>query len=292
MLLLSISSYAQVMGIVLDSITGKPIPYLNILVEGGTIGTSSNEQGKFELNDYNLKKRVVFSGIGYATKRMVLNKNGLNNVILTPEAIELAEVVLNSNKVEKKRILGQFKKSKINKFKGGFEKPKIRVRYFAYDSDYEATPFLKKIKFFAISDVKEAVLNLRFYKKNEDGSPGDYLYDKNIIITAQRGRKYTEVDLLSLHIRFPENGFFIAFEWLFVEQNKYEYMATVDGQRKKVKSIGYAPSIGSIPKELDGHSWEFVDGNWIKVKRNSNDDFSIRHRNKFDVLAMELTLSN
>ena len=62
MLLLSISSYAQVKGIVLDSITGKPIPYLNILVEGGTIGTSSNEEGKFELKGYNLKKRVVFFG--------------------------------------------------------------------------------------------------------------------------------------------------------------------------------------------------------------------------------------
>ena len=235
---------------------------------------------------------MFFSGIGYETKRMVLSEDELNNVILIPKAIALEEVVLNFNKVEKERILGQFKKSKINKFKGGFEKPKIRVRYFAYDSDYESTPFLKKIKFFAISNVKEAVLNLRFYKKNEDGSPGDYLHDKNIIVITQKGRKYTEVDLSPLQIRFPKNGFFIAFEWLFVEQNKYEYMATVDGQRKKFKSIGYAPSIGSIPKELDENSWEFVDGNWIKVKRNSDDDYSIRHRNKFDVLAMELTLSN
>ena len=41
---------AQIKGVVKDSISGKPIPYVNILVEDENIRTTSEEDGEFTIN--------------------------------------------------------------------------------------------------------------------------------------------------------------------------------------------------------------------------------------------------
>lgn len=47
LLFLSISALAQQKGIVKDSISKQPIPYVNISVENENIGTTSEENGAF-----------------------------------------------------------------------------------------------------------------------------------------------------------------------------------------------------------------------------------------------------
>jgi hypothetical protein len=45
--LFSISLSAQIKGVVKDSLTGNPIPYVNIWIENENIGTTSEEDGSF-----------------------------------------------------------------------------------------------------------------------------------------------------------------------------------------------------------------------------------------------------
>ena len=47
--LISFSLSAQIRGVVKDSISGEPIPYVNIWVENETIGTTSEADGTFFL---------------------------------------------------------------------------------------------------------------------------------------------------------------------------------------------------------------------------------------------------
>jgi hypothetical protein len=69
LLFISFISIAQIKGTVTDT-EGKPLAYVNIYVEGTYIGTTSNDQGNFELN-YITSKQVslIFQYLGYKTQK-------------------------------------------------------------------------------------------------------------------------------------------------------------------------------------------------------------------------------
>ena len=100
----------------------------------------------------------------------------------------------------------------------------------------------------------------------------------------------TEIDVCDLNILFPEKGFFLAFEWLIIKENKFENKARLEGEKKRRIFIQYAPNVGIIPS-LKANSWALDGGIWKKIKK-TGDDHSKRYRNKYPVLAIELTLSN
>lgn len=69
-LLLSLTGFgqpAQLKGVVTSK--GEPVPFANVLIEGTTIGTSTNENGVFVLEHPTGKITLVISGIGYKTLR-------------------------------------------------------------------------------------------------------------------------------------------------------------------------------------------------------------------------------
>ena len=61
-------AFSQIRGVVKDSISGEPIPYVNIWVENETIGTTSETNGSFSL-DIKEEKLLVFSALGYEIKK-------------------------------------------------------------------------------------------------------------------------------------------------------------------------------------------------------------------------------
>ena len=65
LILISGSLSAQIKGVVKDSLTGNPIPYVNIWVENENIGASSEENGTFEIYTSEKSKNLIFSAIGF-----------------------------------------------------------------------------------------------------------------------------------------------------------------------------------------------------------------------------------
>ena len=60
-------------------------------------------------------KFILFSAIGFETKK--INSNSIKNIIeLQPLVTELKEVIIKSEKLTQKIIIGEFKKSKINHY--------------------------------------------------------------------------------------------------------------------------------------------------------------------------------
>lgn len=97
-LLLTTLSFSQVKGTVKDS-NGKPLPFVNIFEENTYNGTTSNEQGKFELNiRIPGKHNIIFQYLGYQTSKQVVdivNATTQLEVVLQEENIMLNEVVIN-----------------------------------------------------------------------------------------------------------------------------------------------------------------------------------------------------
>ena len=101
LLLISQINYAQLRGIVSDE-KGDPLPFVSIFIENSYIGTTTNEQGEYELR---VKKPgkfiIVFQYLGYKTKKI---KYVLEPIIqkldvqLLEENITLNEVVIDKSK--------------------------------------------------------------------------------------------------------------------------------------------------------------------------------------------------
>jgi hypothetical protein len=247
LLLYTQPGYTQLKSVVIDSLSKAKIPYVNIWVENENTGTTSNLEGAFELA-LEKPKILIFSAIGFQTKR-ISSENIGNFVALQPAGIELAEVMVSAKKQQKRQELkiGTFKKKEINAYFACSSTPWIVARYFAYEEAYAQSPFLKSIKVLTQSRIGNARFNIRIYRKNSEGAPEGYLYDKNIIGIAKKGKTFTELDISDLHLVFPKEGLFIAIEWLIIDENKYEYKYVTEDSnilkpkwfciKKKIKSL-------------------------------------------------------
>ena len=72
-LIFSISNFAQIKGTVTDE-KGNPLPFVSIFEEGTYRGTTSNEQGKYQLQVKEIgKNRIVFQYLGFKTQNVTIS---------------------------------------------------------------------------------------------------------------------------------------------------------------------------------------------------------------------------
>lgn len=71
-----------------------PIPFANVIIDGTTIGTSSDENGKFTLNKANDKSfKLIVSAIGYKTAHVTIKASGNNTEFIKINLIEASEAL-------------------------------------------------------------------------------------------------------------------------------------------------------------------------------------------------------
>jgi TonB-dependent SusC/RagA subfamily outer membrane receptor len=84
----------RITGTVTDAQTGDPIIGGNIVVEGTTIGTTTDVDGKFALDVPQANAVVVVSFVGYLSERVTITGQSNLAVKLTPDIKKLDEVVV------------------------------------------------------------------------------------------------------------------------------------------------------------------------------------------------------
>lgn len=127
--LFSIFSFGQIKGTVTD-INNEPLAFVSIYIENTYIGTTTNENGKYELM-YNGDKNiaVIYQYLGYKTQKNILNITNfpyINDVKLIEENFNLSEVVVTNgvnpadevirNAVKSKKV----NSAKTDKFEADF----------------------------------------------------------------------------------------------------------------------------------------------------------------------------
>ncbi len=93
-------------GIVVDSLTHEPLPLATVYVNGTTQGTTTDNEGRFELKDVPIPATVVFSFVGYLPKALDLERNPGELTIGLRTNDELPEIVVSgkSNKIRKEDL--------------------------------------------------------------------------------------------------------------------------------------------------------------------------------------------
>ena len=84
----------EITGTVVDSTDRTPLPGVNIAVEGTTIGTSTNAQGRYALDVPPDAEILVFSFVGYAPKREPIGSRSRIDVALVSDVQLLEDVVV------------------------------------------------------------------------------------------------------------------------------------------------------------------------------------------------------
>ncbi|GGZ25400.1 SusC/RagA family TonB-linked outer membrane protein [Echinicola pacifica] len=84
----------KVTGAVMDADSGEPIPLVNILVKGTSVGTVTDFDGKFNISVPDPNGTLVFSYIGFSTQEIPLNGKNSLSVKLKADDTSLEEVVV------------------------------------------------------------------------------------------------------------------------------------------------------------------------------------------------------
>lgn len=287
-ILIPLNSFSQISGFVINKETDQLIPFSNIWVENELLGTTSDYNGNFKLNDSLVNRTVIVSAIGYETQKFLLSENS-NKILLVPKSYEIEEIVIKPVEQEEKEI-GKFNESKIEHYYSCGAKPWIAARYFSNKEEYAETPFLSQIEIMTMSYSDSAIFGLRFLSVNESGEPSDDLLSEFIIVKPKKGYSKTTIDLTEYYLKFPEHGLFIATEFYVIDKNLYEFERISRKTKEKVIAKNYGPLIGNILEKNYENSWIYVYGEWRKsFKINSSKK---KYKNKYWNLAITVKLSN
>lgn len=214
LILIQTTVSAQLRGIVKDSLTGQPIPYVSIWVEGESIGTTSEEDGTFIIHSG--KDRIlIFSALGYDKVHITPSQN--SEILMSPKSTVLEEMIVVPRKGTKTREIGETENTLSEAFDSA---PSIDLKYFPYLEGYKKTKFLKKVVIYTDSRIPEAILKLHFYNVDADGNPGEELLKDEYRVTVKQGVGKSSFNIAELGLTMPKNGIYIGFEKLMIEENR------------------------------------------------------------------------
>jgi hypothetical protein len=263
--LITFSTFAQIKSTIIDSTTKEPIPYVNISVQGEkNIEFSADENGSFTLPEVNASAEIVLSAVGYANTTLGISEIR-QNILLTPKPIELAEVVIGNKKGVHSFVVNPVKKAKHTFMGagGGTNGSLLHATYIPYKVAYAATPYIDKIRLKTGGDFSYT-FNVRLQAVNEDGSPGDYLHNENILVKVKKGQKYADIDFSKTHLTIPEEGIFIAIEHIAIKENRLSHYD--DGSNFPAHLYAYGPTFLCEIGE-DQMGWSYNEGKWKRYPK-------------------------
>lgn len=277
---LSINSFGQSKVVIQDKETKEPVPYVNIAIADEKIEFNADENGFFTLPETDPSKTIYFSAVGY-DKLSLQVLEIKDTIFLDPKPIALNEVVIGSGKKANSVVINPIKKAKKKWYAagGGMGSTLMSARYFPFKEEYTTTPFLNKVKF-RVNAEKEYTFNIRLCSVNADGSPGDYLYGENILVTVDKKEKYVEVDFSKIAVRIPKAGLFIVMEHLAIKPNRLTILGDDDSFPPHMYAYGPV-TLYEATETKEG--WTYKNGTWMP---------NAKTKNGYPKMAMEVTLTD
>ena len=163
----------RIKGLVTDSVSGEPLPYVSIIVKGTTTGAATDLDGRFSLTVPSSAsgKMLEVSYLGYSTKQVSLKSGQSLSIQLAPTGIALNEVVVKPGRERYRRRDNPavaFVKNVIERRDANDPR---NHDYYSYDR------YQKML--FAMNDYKP--------KKREDGKTGKFDFLEEFIDTLDVG---------------------------------------------------------------------------------------------------------
>jgi hypothetical protein len=197
----------------------NPIVLANVSLNQTSIGTYTNSNGEFSVENIKLSDTLKISCIGYKS-RSVCVKDVEGPIILISSSINIDEVTINGKRNSKSFKIGFYKMRSILPYTHGSS---INTKLATF-LPYESSPaFIEKILLPITNANDTTQLRIFLYDVSEDGSPGKEVYSKIAILKDIKNK----VDVSDQKIRMPLGGIFVGVEWLF-EPTKPEDLNNIE----------------------------------------------------------------
>jgi hypothetical protein len=251
-------SYCQINGLIYNKITSKGIPYATLITNDSLLTVCADTNGIFciDIEHAKLIKYLAIKSVGYKTRQVFVNEDFLN-IALDPIRSEpfKAEHKKETPKGKIKEI-GIPKIKLLNPVFGSRAYENTEIALFI-ENKAKKRGVLQSISFFiAKSGIFNAPFRLRIYKNNK-GVVSDELILDDIFLTGYQKNDWNTFDISKYKTDFPEEGCFVAIEWMNISCSKYHY--DLDDKAKGLgMTIGLTDSVTDIIsyKRYNHKAWE------------------------------------
>lgn len=199
----------------LDSLTKKPIEFVNVGVLSKGMGTVTDENGFFQLNlpDSLKENELKISCIGYESKKISIKKLiDLNTLLIKPAAINLDEIKVVVKRNPTYKTLGNDTKTKS--IIAGFTSNNLGSELAVKLNIKHPETKLKNVKFNIVSNPFDSlVFRFNVYNTDDNGKPSKNMLTKMILIEPTSKTGMVEFNLDKYNI-YTSEDIFIAIEWV------------------------------------------------------------------------------
>ncbi len=209
-------------GKVIDEKTKEAIPFVNIGVEGKPLGTITDDRGFFSISNIKTDNNLVFSCIGYKSKRLSYNEISNTKIIsLIPQARELSEVTIT----------------------GMTAKAVIKEALKRIDENYHTSDIYLDVSYSQTRENKDSIFfmtNLKGIYKHK-GYDNLNLNIKSIYCNMQTiNSEYSEFDIQQIdfvteldYLKLRPNSFEYSMDIVYDSNNESSYIITITHKNNK-----------------------------------------------------------
>lgn len=306
------SQNTVIKGIVRDSITGEVLPYVSVLFDGTTIGTTTDSDGAFYLSSSSKARRLQVSYLGYANKYLPIVPGRKYNVTieLAPSTVNLTEVVVKPKKEKyrkKENPAVAFVKKVIDKRESNDPRNHDYFQYDQYEkmvfamNDFQPKPKKagKTGKFDFLSEFVDTLdmgrtilpvsekekIETVYYRKDPKSEKRlvkgmkaagvDEIFSRDGV-QQFLGEVFREVNIFQNDIPLFLNRFVSPLSTMGPNFYKYYLLDTLDFNGHKVVDLGFVP-FTSETFGFTGHLYVTLDSTYFvqRVKLNVPKDINL-----------------
>jgi hypothetical protein len=211
-------SLATAQTTIIDPETKQPIPFVQVVNLRAKSGILSDENGVFTLPSTEKSDTIVFSCIGYETKKIIA-QNIDKQVFISPKALVLSEAIVRPTRTDKV-FINKNKKSTNSYYSSGEGKIGSEITRLI-PTDCRGCVLTKVSLYFGIVSTKGAKVRLHVYDYDaENDCPGKELLQNNIFITSMgKKNKWIDIDLSGQQIKLKQDKIVVGIEFLIGDAN-------------------------------------------------------------------------
>ena len=302
---LTLAQSFKISGVIVNSETKEKLPFASLMVLNQLLGISADKTGHFELilPDSLRNDTLVISYVGFQPKKICINNYDNKSVALTPQIINLSEIVIRPSTNKKKFVtLNSFGKNdcsvrySLDPFEGQGnlfvpfrpKEPSIETIYFPYQTDYDLTKKIKEV-WLCLTNYKSTptYFRLRILNSNENHTPGDDLLTNPLLVEVLPHKQIIKISLEEFNLCFPKTGLFVGVELLITPENGLEL-------KNKMGNVivSYSPFLNYVStKEADYKYWLYSKGTWAEESQKAP-EYTKTIKNLFFKPAISLMITN
>jgi hypothetical protein len=208
----------RITGRVVDAATQSPIPFASINLRDEQTGALTNEYGYFQLAMPTkvTEDSIIVMALGYKrTALFVKRGTNMEEVILQiPKlSIVLAPVNIVASQM-KPLMLGAHANSPGAGMIQGM--PGSQYAFLCKNEKAKKLGFIRSVAFYiGENGFPREPFRVRIYKADGNyNAPNSDMLPVSVIVSAARGGEWFTVDLTAYNIPAPEEGFYVAMEWI------------------------------------------------------------------------------